>query len=366
MIRPFGVAVVLIGVVTFAPGCANGTVAFPAGADAWSPAARSHPAERRVRIRQFADLPYDSGNLTPTAIAAGRAGLLWVSEGANIEGDFYSSAVIGIAISGARKAAYYYSGPNGQGSGFSDLVEGPDGALWITDEFNEQIVRMSAQGAFTGFVLQNISAPLRICNGPDKALWFTVDSDPPDIGRITTGGRIKLFSIGGSANDFATGIVSGSDGALWFTQPNPGEIGRIGLNGKVTEYSKGITAGSQPYAIASGPDGALWFTERAGGRIGRITTSGKVTEYSNGMTPTEEPMDVAAGPDGAMWFTAYEIYGNSYVRASEIGRITMQGAIGEYSRGLTSGAAPTGIAAGPDGRMWFVESYLDQTGRVRL
>jgi streptogramin lyase len=358
--------VVLSGLVTFAPGCSNGAAVPPAGAFSWNTSARSEVQEARVRIREFADLPYGSGNLTPTAVAPGPGGLSWVTEEGNIAGDFYENAVVGIATSGARRETYYYSGPNGQGAGLYDLVEGPDGALWMTDTFNQQIVRMSAQGAFTGFVLPTLNAPLNICNGPDKALWFTVDSDPPEIGRITTSGRITPFSFRGSENDFANDIAGGSDGALWFTQPNPNLIGRITTNGKVTEYSKGITAGAKPWSIAPGPDGALWFTELAGGRIGRITTAGKVTEYSSGISATEALYDIAAGPDGAMWFTEFETYGTDQIRASKIGRITMQGKISEYSQGVTPDAAPIGIAAGSDGRMWFDEWWLDKMGRVTL
>jgi virginiamycin B lyase len=32
-----------------------------------------------------------------------------------------------------------------------------------------------------------------------------------------------------------------------------------------------------PQAIVTGPDGALWFTELQGNQIGRITTDGKIT-----------------------------------------------------------------------------------------
>jgi virginiamycin B lyase len=102
-----------------------------------------------------------------------------------------------------------------------------------------------------------------------------------------------------------------------------------------------------------------------GGRIGRITTDGKVTEYSRGITPTEEPVDLAAGPDGAMWFTEFESYGSYQIRASKIGRIAMNGKIHEYSRGIDSNAEPTTITQGPDGNMWFVETFADKTGRVR-
>jgi virginiamycin B lyase len=134
----------------------------------------------------------------------------------------------------------------------------------------------------------------------------------------------------------------------------------------VTEYSKGISKGAGPYSIAPGPDGALWFTERSGGRIGRITTAGKVTQYSTGITMGEEPFDLAAGPDGAMWFTEYVMVGSYQIQGSKIGRVTMKGAISEYSKGVTPTSGPTGIAAGPDGRMWFVESRTDRTGRVTL
>jgi virginiamycin B lyase len=365
MIRSFRVAVFLSGVVTFASGCTNGTAVPAAGALSPSAPTRLAPREDRVKIREFADLPYASGNLTPTAVAAGPGGLVWVTEEGNVEGDFYENAVVGIATSGARRDTYYYSGPNGQGAGLFDLVEGPDGALWITDTWNQQIVRMSAQGTFTGFALGNYGPPLSICNGPDKALWFTISSGPGDIGRITTSGHIKLFSIGGSKLDFANDIAAGSDGALWFTQPNPNLIGRITTSGTVTEYSKGITAGAKPWSIAPGPDGALWFTE-LGGRIGRITTAGKVTEYSNGITPTEALYDLAAGPDGAMWFTEFETSETYQIGASKIGRITMQGKISEYSRGISSDAGPIGIAAGSDGRMWFEEWWIDKMGRVTL
>jgi len=364
MMRSSSFAIILSGLITFASGCANGSAVPPAGGFNGSISAGSEVQKTRVRIQQFADLPYGSGNLTPTAVASGPGGLVWVTEEGN--GDAPESAVVGIATSGTRQRTYYYSGPNGQGAGFYDLVEGPDGALWITDTFNLQIVRMSPQGTFTGFVLKNSDAPLNICNGPDKALWFTVDSDPPDIGRITTSGSMKLFSFSGSENAFANDIAVGSDGALWFTQPNANLIGRITPSGNVTEYSKGITAGAEPYSIAPGSDGALWFTELRGGRIGRITTAGKVTEYSNGIAPTEQLYDLAAGPDGAMWFTEFETYGTFQIRASKIGRITMHGKISQYGRGVTPDAGPIGIAAGSDGRMWFEEWWISQMGRVTL
>jgi streptogramin lyase len=50
------------------------------------------------------------------------------------------------------------------------------------------------------------------------------------------------------------------------------------------------------------------------------------------------PLGIAAGPDGALWFT--EQSGN------RIGRITTGGVFTEFP---TSSSSPLGIAAGPDG-----------------
>jgi hypothetical protein len=71
------------------------------------------------------------------------------------------------------------------------------------------------------------------------------------------------------------------------------------------------TASSGPTGITTGPDGALWFTERAG-KIGRITTAGVITEFPV-PTASSSPNGITAGPDGGLWFT--ETAGNNIGRA---------------------------------------------------
>jgi virginiamycin B lyase len=310
-------------------------------------------AEKRVRIKEFADLPQYYDDYSPSAIASGPEHSLWVID--EIDQDYGENLVARINTSGTRLKTFYYQGVSTEGSSFQDITAGPDGALWITDYYNSQIVRMTTGGAFSTFALK--TPPLGITVGPDKALWFTEYSA---IGRITTKGSVTIYPAG----DLDEDITAGPDGALWFTELTGNAIGRITTGGKITTYTNGISSGAGPYSIAAGPDGALWFTESTGGRIGRITTSGKVTEYSRGITPTEEPAGIAAGPDGAMWFTEYESY--SYkIRESKIGRITMAGRVSEYARGLSGNSGPGDIVAGPDGNMWFVED-TDRTGRVSL
>ncbi len=321
----------------------------------------------RSRFQEFNDLLAGSAYYGPSAIASGTNGDVWVTD--VVDQDFGENAVIHVAASGAQLDVFYYGGVISEGSDLIDLVLGPDGALWITDYYNGQILRMTTDGSFTNYPLGSSSsgnAPVGIATGPDGALWFVGSANfKPAVGRITTSGKITFYTSGISSGTFLQDIAAGPDGAMWFTEPNAGKIGRITMRGKVTEYSNGITTGSYPWSITTGPDKALWFTELLGGRIGRITTKGHVEEFSKGITPTEEPVGIAAGPHRALWFTEYETYGSYQTRAAKVGRITTAGSIHEFS-GFDPNSAPGDIAAGNHQHMWFVELATNKLGRVHI
>jgi virginiamycin B lyase len=67
-----------------------------------------------------------------------------------------------------------------------------------------------------------------------------------------------------------TGITTGPDGALWFTEFADNKIGRITMQGGITEFSL-PASGEAPKNITAGPGGTLWFTESASNQIGRLT-----------------------------------------------------------------------------------------------
>lgn len=336
----------------------------PSGATLPTTAASSmseRPAKTGM-IQTFNDLQGKHGYYVPAAIAAGPESDLWVAD--DIDQDFGESAVVKVATSGKRLKTYYYPGVSSEGSSFADITQGPDGNLWVTDEYNEQILRLTPSGKYKGFPLSG--PPNSITSGPDGAVWFTLQGPyGGDVGRITTGGAISIYQSAYLTGARVQSIAAGPDGALWFTIPNYSEIGRITTQGEYTIFSAGISSGSQPYSITAGPDGALWFTEWAGGRIGRITTSGKVKEFSRGITTSEEPIAIAAGPDGALWFTEYKSFASYQTSDAKIGRITTKGTITEYA-GFPKSSTPIAITAGADGNMWFVQSATDELGRVNL
>jgi virginiamycin B lyase len=121
------------------------------------------------------------------------------------------------------------------------------------------------------------TVPDQIVRGPDGNLWFT-ENGTNKIGRLSP----NSFSVTGefptlTPNSAPTGITVGQDGALWFTEPGNGtsidKIGRITTGGTVTEYTSPVT-GLGLRGIAVAPDGSLWFCEPGiglnPGRIGKL------------------------------------------------------------------------------------------------
>jgi virginiamycin B lyase len=319
-------------------------------------AAASHSlpflAQPKVTITEFDDLPRGYG--FPECVTAGPDSAFWVTE--DLDQDIGEPSIAKIGADGKRLAEYYY-GENASPSG-NDIVAGPDGAVWFSDNDYSGLIRLSPQGEFTRYPTPGRN-PLGLALGPDGAFWFaaTTRHGADAIGRLTTSGQVSSYERGLSSGSAPIDIASGTDGAMWFTEYTGSRIGRIAVDTHaISEFSKGITSGSDPYSIAPGPDCAMWFTERRGHRIGRITTRGVVTEFAR-LPSGATPNDIVAGPDGALWFTEDH--------PAMIGRITTRGAIAEYS-GVSAGSEPTCIAAGPGGDLWFTELTGNRMDRVSL
>ena len=70
--------------------------------------------------------------------------------------------------------------------------------------------------------------------------------------------------------------------------------------------------------------------------------------------PDAGPYGIAAGPDGALWFTM--------VHAGKIGRFVPGGGLTTYD--LAPGSGPSMITTGSDGAMWFTRLKDHKIGRI--
>src|SRR5215510_763568 len=125
--------------------------------------------------------------------------------------------------------------------------------------------------------------------------------------QIAAGGTSKTFRIP-TRNSQPEGITLGSDGNMWFTEASANQIGRIDPKGNITEFVIPQSF-SAPVDIVAGADGALWFTEESGfpQGIGRVTTNGVFTGFApdcaGGQPCSLTPRGIAATPDGLIYFS---------------------------------------------------------------
>jgi len=165
-------------------------------------------------------------------------------------------------------------------------------------------------------------------------------------------------------------LTSGADGNIWFLEnvslaDSPTIqamlLGSITPSGTIKQVPVEIDRGSvrSPSqwdelkgAIAAGPDGNLWFMQHDG-QIGRITPEGVITRFQvPGQTAQELPI-ITKGSDGNLWFSA---------PPGKIGRITPDG-IGMLLP-LPAQTQVGGLAAAPDGHIWFLNAAETRTGPV--
>src|SRR5438105_3139920 len=317
-------------------------------------------------------------------ITSGPHGNLWLT-------GTFSDSIGPLATDGTQPASAYLLN---HGSGVNYIARGPDGNMWFTALNSNQVGKITPSGSVTQYPIPTAdSSPQKIVAAPDGNLWFTEDAG--QIGMVTPAGAIDEFLIQGFGCPH--GITVGSDNNLWVAD-QCGLVERFTPTNPPVETDFSVTY--DPFDIVSGPDGNLWFTEFSGQLIGRMSTAGVLTEFA---TPDNTfPAGIAAGADGNLWFQNQDIGGS-------VGRITPAGVIDIFSAGLSGCAADiisagdgglwipdpcllpvnralarvsslgvvtaqqtssytnsgaTGIAVGPDGRLWFTEFNASRIGRM--
>ncbi len=141
------------------------------------------------------------------------------------------------------------------------------------------------------------------------------------------------------------------------------KVFRVTQAGKITEFVIPDTTALLLQSITVGSDGQLWFTSPTDNTIRRVNTKGEFTGAFKIPTTTGKirekntsfPRGLAAGPDGNVWFA--EMGGN------KIGRITPNGEITEFPL-PTPDSGPYVPAFDNSGRVWFAESTANKIARL--
>ena len=248
------------------------------------------------------------------------------------------------------------------------VAAGADGNVWITEapdvvigvdyivppDRSGPIARVAPDGAVTEFALPAHVIPGPLAAGPDGAMWFAETMQeggkltPLGIDRITTGGAISAVPNTSGLGPIGA-MTSGPDGSVWVVAGS--DVDRISAAGVVTQFAAGKADGQ---ALAASPDGSVWFTESTGvaGAIGHLTPGSSAVASFPLPSAGVAPQSLAVDGAGNAWFTE-SVVGSGGV--SRIGRASPAGAITEFPLDVPNSYA-TGISAGPDGALYFVEN----------
>ena len=178
-----------------------------------------------------------------------------------------------------------------------------ENTVWLLDESTSAVDRyVPDTGEFDQYSVEH--DPVNLAVAPEGSLWLS--HAWPTVSRFKLGKdkpEGPEFSL--TQPDAPQGIVTGPDGAGWFTEGLAGEIGRVSAAGiqqfsipNPTHAPDGSQGAPDPSHITVGPDGALYFTDPGDDSIGRITTAGEVSEYP--IPPVPANMQITKGSADAV------------------------------------------------------------------
>ena len=224
----------------------------------------------------------------------------------------------------------------------NEIVQGPDGNMWLTTETNS-VVRVTPAGDTEAFPVPNTA--FGITTGPDGNLWV---STVIGVTRISTASPAAgtAFNVG-IAN--GRGIVTGPDGNIWVA----GGDQLVRFDPADPEGTDDATTipGMSAKGMDVGSDGLLWIADGTGRVISATATDPPtVTPYEAKLgepVPTGGVQDVAAGPGGQI------AYANPLSDPQSVGRLVPGGTPQVTELENTD---PFGVVFGQDQAYWFARS----------
>jgi streptogramin lyase len=322
---------------------------------------------------------YGPTSLLGSGIAAGPNGAMWFAELQN----GHTSYVGTIPTTGSGETISEYPLPTPDPVHpiqITGMAPGPDGNMWFAG-YSHLIGNIATDGtcctiiSTTGVSNDN---PVDILAGPDGNMWFT-DPDQATtnyLGRATTGGSVlsaysvPIYCYPSTSICNGVGVshaVVGTDGNLWFDETGcaSGQVGMMTPSGTLTQYAIDYTSD-----VTVGSDGNVWFTGFNG--VYRVPPGNPAgasmvanSYLPNGNSGPYGPHRLTTGPDGAIWVGLGQPGTDNNYYVERIDPTTF--GITTYSIG--SGGPVQGMAAGPDGAVWFTGtngSSQPAIGRIKI
>ncbi len=293
----------------------------------------------------------------------------------------------------------------------TDLAVGPNGALYIADQKNH-VIRKISNNEVTTFAGSGIegggdgSGTEASFNYPTGIAFdvqgnlYVAEKNGHRIRKITSNGQVTTLAGSGSAgsNDAnglvaefnqPTGIVADASGNLFVAEFGNHKIRKVDTNGDVTTLAGSGVAGfldangtvakfNRPYHLVLDGSGNLFVTDQGNHMIRKIAPDGDVTTFAGSGTAKIENGTGAAASFNVPAGIAIDVLGNFYTsdyQGYTIRKITSQGVVttlaGSGHFGNTEGqgteasfVSPAGLTLDSSGNLYVASERSHRIRRV--
>ncbi len=161
-------------------------------------------------------------------------------------------------------------------------------------------------------------------------------------------------------NALPYGIKVNAQGVPFFCEFGTNKIASIHPDTmEITEYL--LPEGARPRRLTVGPDNTIFYTDYARGYLGRLDPEQKkIEEWASPGGPESKPYGIAATPDGTIWYSESGVRPNTIVRFDP------------KTRAFSTWPIPSGggvirhMVAAPDGNVYIACSGVNKVGIVRV
>jgi virginiamycin B lyase len=237
-----------------------------------------------------------------------------------------------------------------------------DGNIWFTANSKGYIGKLDPRtGKVKEYPMPDPAArdPHTLIFDPTGVLWFTVQGGN-FVGRLDPRtGTIRL-KRSPTPNSKPYGIVINTKGIPIFCEFGTNKLASIHPDTmEITEYL--LPEGARPRRLTVAPANMIFYTDYARGYLGRLDPEQKkIEEWVSPGGPESKPYGIAATPDGMIWFSESGVRPNTIVRFDP------------KTRAFSTWPIPSGggvirhMVATPDGNVYIACSGVNKVGIVRV
>ena len=161
-----------------------------------------------------------------------------------------------------------------------------DGALWIADSANAQLVKFTLPATFLSIPLPAGAHPAGVTVDPTGNLWVA-DQGLGQASQVTPAGVVTSFPLPSGSAGLATNLAIGSDGCLYVTETGAGALTQLVTAVPTSGVALSVLPGLAQVAaglpmqftaqVTGSPDTSVVWSVREGAAGGSITATGLYT-----------------------------------------------------------------------------------------